>query len=88
MTQTQNPELVDVSLLTDIPSVSAHLSPLETAEEECRLAINTFMQEELAQRNISHAAAIHELKQRRTVIEFVRTFLRSRLSRLHDEASL
>lgn len=84
MTSKTQPELVDVSSLTSIDTVSAHLPLLEEAEKECRAQITSLVEDEL-QNGVSHAMAIHELKQRRTIIEFHIIFLRSRLSRLKDE---
>ena len=85
MKQNPRPELVDVSLLTSIPSVSEHLALLEQAQKECVDGIAALMEEELQRKGVTHAAAIHELKQRRTIIEFQITFLRSRLNRLKEE---
>lgn len=88
MTQNPRPELVDVSLLTSIPLVSDHLSLLEQAKKECLDNIAVLMDEELQRKGVTHAATIHDLKQRRTVIEFQITFLRSRLSRLQEEEAI
>lgn len=85
MKQNLRPELVDVSSLTSIPSVSEHLELLEQAQKECVDGITVLMEEELQRKGVTHAAAIHELKQRRTIIEFQITFLRSRLNRLKEE---
>ncbi len=85
MNTANKPELVDVSSLTSIDTVTAHLELLTSAENECRQNINQLMNDELENRALSHAETIHDLKQRRTVIEFQILYLRSRLSRLQDE---
>ena len=88
MTRNQLPELVDVSSLTSIEQVANHLTLLEQAKKECLEDIAALMAEELERKGVTHATAIHDLKQRRTVVEFQITFLRSRLNRLKDEKAL
>lgn len=88
MSQIPKPELVDVSSLTSIELVTSHLSLLQQAEKECLDSISALMAEELERKGVTHAAAIHDLKQRRTVIEFQITYLTSRLNRLKEEAGV
>lgn len=77
--------LDDASLPNDGPGLEAEIAEAEQRMAACRQEIVKLMAEEEADADLSHAGAIHELKQRLMMLRYQKDLRLARLGRLSLE---